>query len=85
MKTFDLTWTRESYNGTFCALIIKAEDETTARAYFSEYKPDAKIVGISEECDIKVKQKGSRKGCLFTLHRKEYLLICLYQDVERSM
>ena len=53
MKTFDLTWTRESYNGTFCALIIKAEDEATARAYFAEYKPDAKIVGISEGCDMK--------------------------------
>lgn len=53
MKTYDLTWTRESYNGTFCALVIKAEDEATARAYFAEYKPDAEIVGISEGCDMK--------------------------------
>jgi hypothetical protein len=53
MKTYDLTWTRDSYNGTCCALIIKAENETDARAYFTEYKPDAQIIGISEGSDYK--------------------------------
>lgn len=53
MKTYNLTWTRDSYNGTCCALIIKASDEATAKAYFTEHKPDAEIVGISEGCDMK--------------------------------
>jgi hypothetical protein len=53
MKTFNLTWTKDSYNGTCYALIIKAEDEATARAYYMEQKPDTRIIGISEGCDMK--------------------------------
>ena len=53
MKSYNLTWTRDDYNGTCCALIIKAEDEATARAYYMEQKPDTRIVGISEGCDMK--------------------------------